>query len=280
LHVTHAALRPVVEDDDAARLEPDVPLLHRGESVRAAVGGVVLSADPEEAAIQEPHSSRQHPLAVESAPPQVARGDRAHARQSAGEVQHLVELLLRAAFQPALVIAVLPTAGVVGSDRLQVAEGVGADPDVVPAGRHGERANSLQGLLVLHRLTGRRVDVLEAAPARNARDSGLRAIRTTKAGQASAGLLQPGAERVLDVRAATRLFEPGADALVLDHEERGQPLDPKPLGQIRPLARVDVEDVEVLEVAASLENLGEEPFGPARTTRLTRVEEHESGFAL
>ncbi len=143
LHVTHAALRPVVEDDDAARLEPDVPLLHRGEPVRAAVRGVVLSADPKEAAIQEPHSSRQHPPAVESAPPQVARGDRAHARQGPGEVQHLVELLLRAAFQPALVIAVLPTAGVVSSDRLQVAEGVGADPDVAPAGRHGERANSV-----------------------------------------------------------------------------------------------------------------------------------------
>ena len=122
----------------AERLAPSVANLKvmrrtRGGRVPAGAGsGVVLTADAEEAAIEQPHRAREHALAGDALASEVRVDLPPHAGQGAREVDHLVELLLVAPLAPAAVVDVLLAATRVDSRRLDVAHGVRADPDVLP----------------------------------------------------------------------------------------------------------------------------------------------------
>jgi hypothetical protein len=91
--------------------------------------------------------------------------------ERACEAQHLVELLLVAPGAPLNVVEVLPPAGRVDADRLDVPEGVGADPHVFPGRRNDQLANAREDLLVLDPIP-LLVEVFEAAPAGPADNSG------------------------------------------------------------------------------------------------------------
>ena len=149
--------------------------LHRRDAVRAVLLRVVLGADAEEAAVEESHRAREHALPREPAPGEVLLRRPADTRQRARKPQHLVELLLVAPGPPLLVVEVLPPAGRIGSDRLDVPERVRTDPDVLPGRRDDELADALEDLLVLDPLAVL-VQVLEAAASPAAEDSGPRAV--------------------------------------------------------------------------------------------------------
>src|SRR5918996_1170232 len=65
------------------------------------------------------------------------------AGQLPGEAGHRLELLPVAPLAPEVVVAVLLAAGGVGPGGLDVAERVGADPDVLPGGRDGELTDAV-----------------------------------------------------------------------------------------------------------------------------------------
>ena len=69
-----------------------------------------------------------------------------HVGQRGRHLQHPVELLLVALLLPLLVVEVLATARGVGSDRLDVAVRVRADPDLLPRGRDHQVLDALQAL--------------------------------------------------------------------------------------------------------------------------------------
>src|SRR5207249_4917680 len=134
----------------------------------------------EEAQVEESHRAGQDTLALQPSLAEVMLGQQAHLGQDAPEAQHLVELLLRAALEPAVVVAVLAPAGVVGADGLQVTEGIGADPDVGPRRRHGQHCDPLERLLVLDALARALVPVFEAAAPHATPDARPRAVGSSQ----------------------------------------------------------------------------------------------------
>ena len=150
-------------------------LLHRRDAVRLVLLGVVLRADAEEAAVEEAHRAGEHALPRQPPLGEVLRRGSADDRQRAREAEHLVELLLVAPSAPLRVVEVLPPSRRVRAHRLDVAEGVGADPDALPGGRDDELADALEHLLVVDPLAVF-VQIFEPAPAAAPEDPGARAV--------------------------------------------------------------------------------------------------------
>jgi hypothetical protein len=164
-----------------------VLLAHRGQAVGLVAHRVVLRADAEEAAVQQPDGAGQHPLARQPVRRGEVGGDPlAQRRQRPGEGDHLVELLLVAAPAPVVVVAVLLAARLVRADRLQVAVGVRADPDVVPRGRDHELGDALEHLGLVD-AAAVLVDVEEAAPVAPPADAGAGAVGAAQTGHGPQG---------------------------------------------------------------------------------------------
>ena len=123
-------------EDQRRSCSPHVPPLERGEPEAAVLVGVHVVADPEVAEVEQPYGDgagavRRHALGAE-----VDEHPLARLRQRLAELEHPVELLGVPPGPPLRVVEVLPPAGVVGADRLQVTVRLRGDPDVAstPAG--------------------------------------------------------------------------------------------------------------------------------------------------
>src|SRR6476646_4687071 len=181
LHPALAARGREVEDDLAA-LDRDVVAAHRGEAVALVFLGVDLAADAEETEVEKADGAGERPLARHPLAAQVGGDGAAQLRQREGELPHQLELPFRLPLLPALVVEVLLAPGFVVPRRLDVAEGVGADPDLLPGRRDRQLPDPLQRLLVGDLLAGP-VLVGEAATAAHAPDP---RPRTVGAAQATA----------------------------------------------------------------------------------------------
>ena len=131
---------------------------------RAVLVGVDVVADPEVAEVEQAYGGRagpleRHPLAAEVGEHQLAR-----LGQRLAEHQHPVELLRVPPGPPVRVVEVLPPAGVVGADRLQVAVVVRRDPDVRPRRRDHQVADPLRVVLGQPRRRARRGRRTRARP--------------------------------------------------------------------------------------------------------------------
>ena len=155
-------------------------LQHRREPEGLVLLCVLLRADAEEAAIEQACCAREHALARDLAQAQVLGGDSAEVRELAGEVDHLVELLLVAPQTPLRVVDVLPPPSRVGAHRLDVAHRVRADPDVLPGRRDDEFADALEDLGLFDPLAVL-VQVLEPSPAPATGEPGPRTVRFASA---------------------------------------------------------------------------------------------------
>ena len=111
--------------------------------------GVLLAADPEEAEVEQAHRAGQRALARHPLSADVAADGAPQARQPAGELAHRLVLARRPALLPAVVVAVLLAPGFVEPGGLDVADRIGADPDLLPGGRDRQLADPLQRLLVV-----------------------------------------------------------------------------------------------------------------------------------
>ncbi len=60
--------------------------------------------------------------------------------------------------------------------------------------------------------------------------------------------------------AACRFAEPGADAVVVNHEQGWRLGHPEPCGELGTLVHIDAHEFEGVVILAVLENLGEEAF--------------------
>jgi hypothetical protein len=180
--VDHALVTPlpalggIVEDHRAVPADRHVLLAHRREPVRRVLDRVLLGADPEEAALEQPHGGGQDAPAVElRAVPEVPLDLPAQPRERLREADHVAELLQVAPLAPVVVVAVLLAPGGVRPRRLEVAAGVRADPDVLPRGRDRELGDAGERLRLVDPLPVV-VDVREAAAAADAPDPGSGAV--------------------------------------------------------------------------------------------------------
>jgi hypothetical protein len=148
-----------------------VALPDRGQPVGLVFLGVLLAADPEEAEVEQADRAREHSLADEPAPLQVALQPPAHAGQLGGELEHHLELLAITMLAPAVVVAILLAPGIVEPRRLDVPVRERAYPNVLPRRREDELVDPLEGLRVRDPLGRLLVDVGEAAATAHPADS-------------------------------------------------------------------------------------------------------------
>jgi len=87
---------------------------------------------------------------------------------------------------------------------------------------------------------------------------------------------QPGRKRCTQLRAATRSLEARTHPLPVDHDNRRRRIDAQPSSQIGPLLEVDPPKIEGVVISPTLQDLGEKPLRPARTSRGRRIQEHQN----
>ncbi len=156
----HGAPDPALgREVELHRVTPDRHVLAQqgGQPVGLVLLGVLLAAGTEVAAIEQPQPQRQHPLAGQTPGGQVLGDSGPPGRQLGGQLQHPVELLLRAFLLPRAVVQVLAATGRVDADGLDVAVGVGRDPHFLPRRRNDQILDALQGFGIAHRGAVRRV---------------------------------------------------------------------------------------------------------------------------
>src|SRR5439155_26136273 len=155
---------------------------------------ILPAADPEEAGVEQPDGAGQHPLAGQAAAGEGLVQPAADVRQAPGQAEHAVELLPVAAGPPLLVVEVLPAAGRIGADRLDVAVRPGADPDIPPGGRDDQGGDPL----AVRRCDGAALGVaVGKAPAAAVRpDAGAVRVAAPQPGhEPTCPLCEPGADR-------------------------------------------------------------------------------------
>src|SRR5256885_16013525 len=124
----------------------DVPVAQRRQPVGAVLLSVLVIPDADSGVFQQANNRREHLLPWQAGPFEVAVGVFADLRQRLGEGEHAVVLDGVADLAPARVVAILLAPARVAPGRLQVATGVGTDPDIAPGGRNGEALDSADGL--------------------------------------------------------------------------------------------------------------------------------------
>jgi hypothetical protein len=158
----------------------DVALLHGRQPVGLVGDRVVLGADAEEAAVQQPDGHGEDVVLGEVLAREVALDALAQPRQRAGEDDHVLELGLVAPGAPARVVEVLLAVALVDARGLDVAAGVRADPDVLPGGRDDQLGDAGQDLGIVDARTIA-VEDREAAAAPDAAQAGTAAVDLAEA---------------------------------------------------------------------------------------------------
>ncbi len=177
-----AALAPELEDRAGAG-HVHVLLAQGGEAEAAVGGGVFVVADADQGGLQKPHHRRQHLLPRQAVPLQVRVDGGAQPGQGAAEGGHAVVLALVAVRPPLGVIDVLLAALLVAAGRLDVAAGVGADPDLCPRRRNHQAGHAVERLRIgeLAPVGADEAEALAGAPA-PAPDAGVRVMDIVKPG--------------------------------------------------------------------------------------------------
>jgi hypothetical protein len=139
-----AALAAELEDQLGA-MNLHVPAAQRGEAVGLVGFRVLVRADPDQGALEQPHDGGHDLLARQAGPPDVELDALANLPQHLAEREHAVELRFVALRSEFRVVAVLLAAARVPRGYLQVSVRMRADPHARPGGRNRQRADALQG---------------------------------------------------------------------------------------------------------------------------------------
>ena len=145
--VADAGLAFEVEDDPGAA-DGDVAAAHGGEAVGVVGAGVLGIADADVGGLHEAEDGGEDFFAGQAGALEVMFDLFADGRKRGTELEHVFVLGLVARGAPAGVVAGLLAAAGVASGGLQMAVGVGADPDAGPRGRDDEGLDAGQGFFV------------------------------------------------------------------------------------------------------------------------------------
>ena len=123
----------------------DVAVLQRRQAERPIAARIFLVADAHERRLQQTGHCRQDLSPRQAGQPQVRGDTPAQRRQRLAEPDHARVLRAVALLAPARVIPILLAPAGVPPRRLQVAVGLGTDPDAGPGGRDRQLADAFQG---------------------------------------------------------------------------------------------------------------------------------------
>lgn len=144
-----------------------MPTLQRQQAIAPVVLGIALRADPKGTEVKHPEGQSADPLERGTLSTEIAPDPATGRRKPRGEDQHELELLPIAAKPPIRVVEVLTSAGLVGTDGLQVAILVRTDPHVGPRRWDNKllaprRLTTTEGLLAIE--VGESASTTPAAP--------------------------------------------------------------------------------------------------------------------
>ncbi len=163
-------LAPALADEGEEQGAPgdlDVLLEERRGAVGIVAAGVFLVADPDRRLVHQPDDPGGHPLPREGGAPQVPVDLPAELRERKAEGPHAPELRLTAQRGPGVGVPVLLAPRRIPTGGLEVAVGIGADPNLHPGRRDRQGSDAPEGLFVPHGLAvGSRIP-----PARSATPS-------------------------------------------------------------------------------------------------------------
>src|SRR5689334_8371936 len=154
----------------------------RGEAERAIAAGVLLVADPDARALEQPDHRGQHLLPRQPRLGQVLLDPLAQSGQRLAEGEHAAELGLVAHHAPFGMVAILLAAAGIPAGGLEVAAGRRTDPYVGVGGWNCQTADARQCGLVANRPTIR-VHVAEALARAPAADAGRRIAHIAQTGR-------------------------------------------------------------------------------------------------
>ena len=183
--VVDAALAGEVEGNRAS-LHLHVAVVHGGQAVGAVFARVLLVANADEGRFKQADDGRENLFARQAGQRKVVLDALADDGKRLAELDHALVLGLVADLAPPRVVPALLASTLVASGSLQVAVGVGADPDLAPGRRDDERADASKKLNVVDLLAIGR-EVAEAAPDALPCDAGLGSGHVTKTGGLRAG---------------------------------------------------------------------------------------------
>src|SRR2546423_1854226 len=142
----------------AAETEPDLDSDHidvavpqRGQAVGSVFLPVLVVPNPDSRLFQKANNCRQDLLPWHPGSLQVLIGTLADPGQSFGEGEHAIVLDRVPDLPPPRVVPILFPAARIAPSRLQVATGVGTDPDIGPGGRNGPPLDPPEGSRVADR---------------------------------------------------------------------------------------------------------------------------------
>src|SRR4051794_8356712 len=124
-------------------VDAHVPAAQRGEAEGLVLARVLVVAHADERAIQQPHHRGKELAARMVRGAQIVLDAIAQQRQHLAELEHMPELRVVARVAVGGVIAVLLATARVARGRLNVAVGIGTDPDLAPGRRDRERVDPL-----------------------------------------------------------------------------------------------------------------------------------------
>ena len=156
---------------DVGAFDFDVLGAHGGEAVGLVFAGVLDVADADEGSFHEADDGGEDLFAGEAGEGEIVVDLLADAGEGLAEEGHALVLGFVAGFAPAWVVAALLASAGVAAGGLEVAVGVGADPDVGPGGRDDEALNAAEDFGIADGFAVR-IDVAEGGAGALAADAG------------------------------------------------------------------------------------------------------------
>src|SRR5258708_34312196 len=128
---------------DAAAPDPGMAIAQGGQPEALVLTSIFGIPDTRERDLEQADEGGEDALTRQASKREIRLDAGADARQDAGEEQHAPVLRLVAHAAPARMIAVLLAAPRIAPDRLNMAVGIRADPNIGPGRRHRKRPDAL-----------------------------------------------------------------------------------------------------------------------------------------
>lgn len=168
-------------EPDATAVHVHVPGTQGGQAVGAVVAGVAVVADADQGGVEQRNRQGHHLVATEAGQAQLGVDVPAQPRQRLAEAQQALVLVGIAYLAPARVVAVLLAPTGVAAGGLEMAVGVGTDPDLAIGRRNGQLVQPADLLGVADALAvGIEIDEALALPAST--DARLAVVDVAEAG--------------------------------------------------------------------------------------------------
>src|SRR4029434_4011559 len=173
-------------ESDRAGANVGMAILQGGQSIRLVVACIFVIPDANERRFEQTDDCGEHFLARQAAAAQIACDAPADFWQGTAESDHSIVLGLVAEISPIRMIAVLLTAADIAPGGLEVAIGIGTNPDIFPGRRNRQPLYSRKHVGVANSISAG-IKISKVSPLTPTSDAGSRVTHIAQTGLARRG---------------------------------------------------------------------------------------------